>query len=63
MDHLEAIVELKKVEEIPKKLKQLENKDESNYARTMNIARQIFKNYNPRNKNLELIATLGRKLF
>jgi len=52
-----------KVEGIPKKLKQLENKDESNYARTMNIARQIFKNYNPRNKNLELIATLGRKLF
>ena len=52
-----------KAEDIPKKLKQLENKVESNYARTMNIARQIFKDYDPRNKNLELIATLGRKLF
>lgn len=52
-----------KVEEIPNKLKQLENMAESNYARTMNIARKLFKDYDPRNKRLEDLASLGKKLF
>jgi len=52
-----------KVEEIPKKLNQLENKDESNYARTMSIARQIFKDYDPGNKDIGVLAGLGKEHF
>jgi nucleoside 2-deoxyribosyltransferase len=54
---------VRKVEEIPKKLKQLENMDESNYARTMTIARQIFKDYDPGNKRIEDLASLGKEVF
>ncbi len=52
-----------KVEEIPKKLKQLENEVESNYARTMNISRKLFKNYDPGNKDIGVLAGLGKELF
>ena len=52
-----------KVEEIPKKLNQLENKDESNYARTMNIARKLFKDYDPGNKDIGVLASLGKEHF
>jgi nucleoside 2-deoxyribosyltransferase len=54
---------VEKTEEIPKKLKQLENKDESNYARIMNIARKLFKDYDPGNKNIKVLAGLGKELF
>jgi len=52
-----------RVEEIPKKLKQLENMDESNYARTMDIARKLFNDYNPRNKDVGVLANLWKKHF
>ena len=52
-----------KVEDIPKKLKQLENKVESNYARTMNIARKLFNDYDPGNKDIGVLASLGKELF
>jgi len=52
-----------KVEGIPKKLNQLEDMDESNYSRTMNIARKLFNDYDPGNKKLEVLAGLGYKLF
>jgi nucleoside 2-deoxyribosyltransferase len=52
-----------KIEEIPKKLRQLENKGESNYSRTMNIARKLFKDYDPRNKDIGVLASLGKEVF
>jgi len=52
-----------KVEKIPNKLKHLEIKDESNFIRTMNIARELFKDYDPRNKDIENFANLGKELF
>lgn len=52
-----------KVGSIPKKLKQLEHMDESNYVRTMNIARKLFKDYDPRNKSIGALASLGKKHF
>jgi hypothetical protein len=52
-----------KVEDIPKKLKQLENKVESNYARTMNIARKLFNDYNPKNKKIGVLARTGKEIF
>jgi len=52
-----------RVEEIPKKLKQLENMNESNYARTMDIARKLFKDYNPKNKKIGVIARTGKEVF
>jgi nucleoside 2-deoxyribosyltransferase len=52
-----------KVEEIPKKLNQLEKEVESNYSRTINIARKLFKDYNPRNNNIDVLASLGKKYF
>jgi nucleoside 2-deoxyribosyltransferase len=52
-----------KVEEIPIKLKQYESEVESNYARTMNIARKLFKDYEPGNKRVDYIACLGKELF
>jgi nucleoside 2-deoxyribosyltransferase len=52
-----------RVEEIPKKLRQIENMDESNYARTMDIARKLFRDYNPRNKDVGVLAGLGREYF
>jgi hypothetical protein len=52
-----------KVEEIPSKLKQLENILESNYARTMNIARKLFKDYDPRNKDIGVLTNLGKEHF
>ena len=52
-----------RVEEIPKKLKQLENMDESNYSRTMNIARKLFKDYNPENMDVGVLASLGKEHF
>ena len=52
-----------KVEEIPDKLKQIENDVESNYSRTMNIARELFKDYNPRNKRIDYLASLCKGLL
>jgi len=52
-----------RVEEIPQKLKQLENTDESNYARTMKIARKLFKDYDPENKDIKVLAGLGNDVF
>jgi nucleoside 2-deoxyribosyltransferase len=52
-----------KVESIPMKLKQLENKYESNYFRTMNIARKLFKDYDPGNKDIRVLASLGKEHF
>lgn len=52
-----------KVEEIPNKLKQFEDVVESDYSRTLNIAKQIFKDYDPKNKNIEILARLGKELF
>lgn len=37
--------------------------DESNYVRTMKIAKQIFKDYDPGNKNVKVLAGLGKELF
>jgi len=51
------------VEELLKKLKQLENMDESNYSRTMDIARKLFKDYNPGNKDIGVLAGLGTEYF
>ena len=47
-----------KVDEIPDKLKQIENEVESNYSRTMRIAKELFKNYEPENKNIKVLAGL-----
>jgi nucleoside 2-deoxyribosyltransferase len=52
-----------KVEEIPEKLKQFESKGESNYARTMNISRKLFENYDPGNKDIGVLAGLGKEYF
>ena len=52
-----------KVEEIPKKLRQLENTGESNYSRTMNVARKLFKDYDPGNKDIGILASLGKELL
>jgi len=52
-----------KVEDIPKKLNQLEDMDESNYSRTMNIARKLFKDYDPRSKEIGILASLGKEHF
>ncbi len=52
-----------KIEEIPKKLRQLENTGESNYSRTMNVARKLFKDYDPGNKDIGILASLGKELL
>jgi nucleoside 2-deoxyribosyltransferase len=52
-----------KVEEIPRKLKQIEMEVVSNYARTMDIARKLFKDYNPRNKKIEILARTAKDIF
>ncbi len=52
-----------KVEDIPKKLRQLENKGESNYARTMNVARKLLNDYNPKNKKIGVLARTGKEIF
>ena len=52
-----------KVEEIPRKLKQIEMEVVSNYARTMDIARKLFKDYNPRNKKIEILARTAKEIF
>ena len=52
-----------KVEEIPRKLKQIEMEVVSNYARTMDIARKLFKDYNPRNKKIGILARTAKEIF
>ena len=52
-----------KVEEIPRKLKQLEMEVESNYSRTMSIAKELFKDYDPKNKDIRLLARSGKEIF
>ena len=52
-----------KVEDIPIILNQLGNMDESNYSRTMNIARKLFRDYDPRNKDIGILASLGKELL
>jgi nucleoside 2-deoxyribosyltransferase len=52
-----------KVEEIPDKLKQIENDVESNYSRTINIARRLFKDYDPISKEIGILASLGKEHF
>ena len=52
-----------KVEDIPIILNQLGNMDESNYSRTMNIARKLFRDYDPRNKDIGVLASLGKEVF
>tara|TARA_B100002003_G_scaffold231791_1_gene243063 strand:+ start:35 stop:616 length:582 start_codon:yes stop_codon:yes gene_type:complete len=52
-----------KVEDIPIILNQLGNMDESNYSRTMNIARKLFRDYDPRNKDIGTLASLGKELL
>jgi len=52
-----------KVEEIPRKLKQIEMEEGSNYSRTMNIARKLFKDYDPGNKDIGILASLGKERF
>jgi hypothetical protein len=37
--------------------------DESNYSRTMNIARKLFRDYDPRNKDIGILASLGKELL
>ena len=36
----------------------IENEVESNYSRTMRIAKELFKNYEPENKNIKVLAGL-----
>jgi nucleoside 2-deoxyribosyltransferase len=52
-----------KVEEIPRKLRQIETEVESNYSRTMNIARKLFNDYDPENKDIGVLASLGKEVF
>jgi nucleoside 2-deoxyribosyltransferase len=52
-----------KVEEIPKKLKQIENDVESNYSRTMSIAKKLFKDYDSGNKEIRALASLWKEHF
>ena len=49
---------VEKVGEIPEKLEQFENDVESNYSRTMNIAKVLFMDYDPRNKDIKVLAGL-----
>jgi len=52
-----------KVEKIPRKLKQIEMEVESNYSRTMSIAKELFKDYDPVNKRVDYLASQGKELF
>jgi nucleoside 2-deoxyribosyltransferase len=51
------------VAEIPVKLKYLESQTESFYSKMMMIARQLFKEYDPKNKKISELAEKGRRLF
>ncbi len=50
--------------DIPKALKKLEEKysgDRSAHSEMMDVARELFRNYDPKNKNLDALVELGRK--
>lgn len=51
------------IEEIPVKLKEIENQRESMFSKTMRIAEVLFKDYSPENKDFESLAKYGKEIF
>lgn len=54
---------VKTIAEIPVKLKQLESLTELTYSKMMKVARQLFEEYDPRDKKIFELALKGKQLF
>lgn len=66
VDGLTGFKVVDKIEAIPAELKRLEkewNENGSSYSRMIKTARELFGNYDPKNRDLKELAKLGKQYF